>query len=379
MRPTVYNRVLIFLSFAGIFVSGVLSLADYLKKDAPCGPSHGCQMVAEAASSHLLGVPNAYIGLLGYFVLAFLACYRELAGVGGKLGRNSVFVGYGCAAIGTLTSIYLTYISITVIGATCPWCLSSAVIMTLTLFTYMVLGSDIDKASAEPPKDRIGVVLVPVLAFLSIAGVFAASKGMTEMHSDSWQAKADDEANLAGKDAHILNPNGVVTLIEFGDLDCPNCKNLYPQIEQLVANSNGKLRYVFHHFPLFMNPEHPGALPGAVIAEMAAENGDFWKYLQMVCERPGDPHSPEPSADDMIKFGVRLGLKEDVMRSRIVDKNDPARMRVQKDLDLAGEYKVKFTPTFIIMAKGQNVVEVPGSDVFKVLDRPEYKSLLGGN
>jgi protein-disulfide isomerase/uncharacterized membrane protein len=377
VSPTLYNRLLVLFSYAGIFVAGVLSMAARLNLEVPCGVSHGCEAVAQDPSSRLLWhTPNAYFGFVGYIVLAALATYRELAGIGTKFGKASVYLGYVCAAVGTLVSMYLTYTSITVIHATCYWCLMSAVLMTLSLLCYMMLAMNVDKAPAKPPAGMYGLISVPLFAVCAVLGIAAVSRKLQLPDTDPVQVSNSQLAVLIGPDAHVKNPNGVVTVIEFGDLACPNCKHTYPQIEQAVANSNGKMRYAFHHFPLYMNAEHVAALPGAVISEMAAEKGLFWKYLDLAYGGADSPSTPMPTTEDMIQFGVKLGLSEKDIRARMADKSDPAMKRVMADLDLDRLYNIDHTPSFIVMTDSSHTVKVAGSGIFSVLKQAPFKDLL---
>ncbi|MHB8635404.1 MAG: vitamin K epoxide reductase family protein [Fimbriimonadaceae bacterium] len=379
MVATVLNRILLVLGYAGVFVAGVLSLAALLDKEVPCGGSGGCAAVAADASSHMFGFPNAYLGFVGYVLLAGLATYRELAGMSGPKARFSVTLGWAAAALGTIFSIWLTFISVTQIHQTCKWCLASAAIMTATLFAYMFLSQKLDSAPAAAPRSLAGLFLAPALAVASVAGIGVAMANFTAINLNSTDFRAGDIPKLIGPDAHVKNPNGVVTVIEFGDLDCPNCKHVYPQMEQMVLNSGGRLKLVFHNFPLYTLPEHKGALAGAVVSEIAAEKGKFWDYLDAVYGNgAADPNAPPPDANNMITFGVQLGLNRAELEKRIQDVNDPAFRRVKKDLDLAAEFNITQTPAFIVMAKGQKNANVAGSAIFDVLDAQPYKGLIKG-
>jgi uncharacterized membrane protein len=91
--------------------------------DAPVciAGSSGCEIVTSSSHSHLLGVNIAVFGAIGYALL--LAC-ALLRGDGVRMG------GFALALIGFGYSVYLTYISLFDIEATCQWCLISAVLMT---------------------------------------------------------------------------------------------------------------------------------------------------------------------------------------------------------------------------------------------------------
>jgi protein-disulfide isomerase len=74
---------------------------------------------------------------------------------------------------------------------------------------------------------------------------------------------------------HILGPSHArVTIVEFGDFECPNCKQAAPVVKLLLKDFGDRLRFVFRNFPL--EEVHPHALAAAQAAECAAAQGRFW-------------------------------------------------------------------------------------------------------
>lgn len=81
--------------------------------------------------------------------------------------------------------------------------------------------------------------------------------------------------DLVPADAHVFgNPDAPVTIVEFGDFECPYCHDAAPVLRRVVEESGGQVRLVFRHFPLF--EVHPYALTAALAAEAAGEQGRFW-------------------------------------------------------------------------------------------------------
>jgi len=70
------------------------------------------------------------------------------------------------------------------------------------------------------------------------------------------------------------NPEAPHTVVEFGDFECPYCGALKPVLHDLVAGSDGEVRLVWRHFPLYT--VHPFALTAALAAEAAGQQGAFW-------------------------------------------------------------------------------------------------------
>jgi len=116
------------LCVLGLGVSGYLTWTHLAGTDPYCGSAHGCSDVQNSPYSEVVGIPVSVIGLIGYVVLLTLSLLR------GRLGPDvEIYVpvlSFGAALIGVIYSGYLTYLEVSVIGAWCYWCVTSAVIIT---------------------------------------------------------------------------------------------------------------------------------------------------------------------------------------------------------------------------------------------------------
>lgn len=104
-------------------------------------------------------------------------------------------------------------------------------------------------------------------------------------------------------DARLVlgDPAAPVTVTEFGDLECPHCRAAAPPLRRLVEESDGRVRLVWRHFPLF--EVHPHALIAALAAEAAAEHGRFWEMQELLFAQQDRLTEP-----DLRAAGARLGL-----------------------------------------------------------------------
>lgn len=120
------------LAVAGFIVAGYLAYVETQGLPAVCGPVGDCHTVQGSPYARILGVvPVAVLGAAGY--LAILGTWL-LGGLHRKRAHSrAALVVFGIALIGTLFSLYLTYLEPFVIGAVCIWCLGSAAIVTLIL------------------------------------------------------------------------------------------------------------------------------------------------------------------------------------------------------------------------------------------------------
>jgi uncharacterized membrane protein len=131
--PQQVSKLIPILTLAGIVVAGYLTFVERSGSEAFCGPVGDCNIVQGSKYAKLFGViPVGLFGLLGYiFILAawFLA-RRDLE----RISNWAVLALFGMATFGTLFSIYLTFLEPFVLGATCMWCLTSAILITALLW-----------------------------------------------------------------------------------------------------------------------------------------------------------------------------------------------------------------------------------------------------
>jgi uncharacterized membrane protein len=117
------------LALLGLFVAGYLTFVESTGSEAACGPVGDCNAVQQSEYAFLFGVlPVGLLGMLSYIVIlgAWLVGHWGSERMA-DFAQPAIFL---IAFIGTLFSIYLTFLEPFVIGATCAWCLTSAVVIT---------------------------------------------------------------------------------------------------------------------------------------------------------------------------------------------------------------------------------------------------------
>lgn len=121
------------LVVVGAGVAAYLSFIEVTQSEAACGPVGDCNTVNQSEYATLFGfLPVGVLGLVGYASILVFWGFGRLTSRAGK--ERADLALWGLALAGTLFSVYLTFLEPFVIGATCLWCLSSAVIMTLLLW-----------------------------------------------------------------------------------------------------------------------------------------------------------------------------------------------------------------------------------------------------
>ena len=129
------------VAIAGAGIAAYLAYVESRGVPAVCGPVGDCNAVQQSEYAWLFGVlPIGVLGLLGY--AAIIAAWSVARSASGRI---SAWAGLGLLAmtlIGTLFSVYLTFLEPFVIGATCAWCLASAILITLLLWLAAPFGLD---------------------------------------------------------------------------------------------------------------------------------------------------------------------------------------------------------------------------------------------
>lgn len=120
------------LSVIGFGVAGYLAYVETTQTTAVCGPVGDCNTVQQSEYARLFGIlPIGVLGLIGYvaiFISWLMARYAN-----GKAGNMASIALFLLSLFGTFFSIYLTFLEPFVIGATCAWCLASAILMTILM------------------------------------------------------------------------------------------------------------------------------------------------------------------------------------------------------------------------------------------------------
>ena len=127
------NWIVPVLIIIGTGVSIYMGYIELTNTEAVCGPVGDCNSVQQSSYALLFGVlPIGVLGILGYLTIGIFWLFAIIGPT--KWRRNSTFGLLALTSFGTLFSIYLTFLEPFVIGATCAWCLTSAVVMTLLLW-----------------------------------------------------------------------------------------------------------------------------------------------------------------------------------------------------------------------------------------------------
>jgi len=212
-------------------------------------------------------------------------------------------------------------------------------------FTMSLLIAELSYGGSQLDEAKLGILVASILAaILSIAMFHGVS-----MLPREWLGRAEARTSRMIIDlTDAVDPvrdhvrggaDAPLTLVEYGDYECPHCGRAAPVIRQLLDRFDGRLRFVFRHLPL--TDVHPNAALAAEAAEAAGAQGRFWEMHDLLFER-----QDELDVNDLTRYAGELGLdirafEEDLRSGRFS-------ARVGMDVNSAEEAGVAGTPSFFI-------------------------------
>jgi protein-disulfide isomerase len=152
-------------------------------------------------------------------------------------------------------------------------------------------------------------------------------------------------------------PEGAKLLVvEFSDFQCPACRYAEQSLRQVFSVYDGKLRFVFKHFPLRM---HQWAKPAAAAAECAGRQGKFWEYHDRLYDKQDEWTNPK--ADDFFTQYAK-DFKLDVPAWQACRQDPSTAAAYESDMKDGDNAWVGSTPTFFINGRrfigGKNLAEI---------------------
>ena len=138
------------------------------------------------------------------------------------------------------------------------------------------------------------------------------------------------------------NPNAIVTVEEFADLQCPACRGAQPLVKQIIDKYGQQIRFDFKHFPL--RSIHQYTFVAAEAAECAADQGKFWEFEELAYEKQPDLNTKTPT-EWAKSLGLDMELFDRCTRSHI------KKSEIMADYDEGQKKGVQGTPTFFVNGK----------------------------
>lgn len=210
-------------------------------------------------------------------------------------------------------------------------------------FTVSLLIADISFVDPELEDAKLGILGASILASLLAWVVFRllAKPAASTLGTGRVSERLVDLTDSVDPEVdHIRGPvEAHLTLVEYGDYECPYCGRAEPVIRELVRTFGDELTFVFRHLPLVDVHEH--AEMAAEAAEAAAAQGKFWEMHDVLFA-----HQEALDVIDLIGHAQDLGLDVDQFSDDLTSRRFS--MRVARDMVSADESGVAGTPTFFI-------------------------------
>lgn len=202
---------------------------------------------------------------------------------------------------------------------------------------------------------QFAVVIIVIIA--ALVGIFSMTKnkdGQTGGQNSNGQTQPSEHKVGKGTKG--------VTLIEYGDFECPACKSYYPFVKQIKQEYGDEITFQFRHFPL--TQIHPNAFVASRAAEAAGKQGKFFEMHDVLYENQ-DAWKVDPNPSGLFEgYAMQLGLDVEQFKNDV--KSAETNAVINADLKAGQALGANSTPTFVI--NGKKVEENPRSvEEFKKL------------
>ncbi|MFI7349244.1 Na+/H+ antiporter NhaA [Streptomyces sp. NPDC049936] len=211
-------------------------------------------------------------------------------------------------------------------------------------FTVSLLIAAIAFEGEELNQARIGIIATLIGSFAvswavsGVIGLLPAARRTRALLGTS-EPLTDLGVAVDERHDHVRGPaDAAVTLVEYGDFECPYCGQAEGVVRDLLG-SETDVRYVWRHLPL--TDVHPNAQAAAEASEAAARQGRFWDMHDLLMDR-----QDELGERDLLRHARELGLDMEVFREDLARRRGAR--RVAEDVDSADLSGVSGTPTFFV-------------------------------
>ncbi len=196
------------------------------------------------------------------------------------------------------------------------------------------------------------------ISILIIAGVVAL---LAFGPKENTSGKIADNTLLVRDTSHMTGKKDAkVTIVEFGDYECPACAMAEPILKQIISiyGKNPDFNFVFRNFPL---PQHKNSLIAAEAAEAAGEQGKFWEMNSLLYENQSEWSESANPIDIFVKYAGKLGLDKNKFKNEI--ENNKYDSIIEADKADGEAINVSWTPSIYINGELQKTM--PTLEQFK--------------
>lgn len=196
-----------------------------------------------------------------------------------------------------------------------------------------------------------------VITVLIIGGLWIFWKTTT---SPSASGSPEAAISIEADDNILGNENAPVTLIEYGEFQCPACAAYAPFIKQVLDNNDGNVRFIFRHYPL---PQHQNAQIASYAAESAGNQGAFYEYYDILFANQEEWSEAENIEELLTSYAEELELDIEAFKADL--SSEEVMQRIAQDTATGTQAGVNATPTFFI--NGEKIRNPNSLDGFQQL------------
>jgi protein-disulfide isomerase len=180
-----------------------------------------------------------------------------------------------------------------------------------------------------------------ILIFIAVMiGVLAGVGGLLYQFGQAGSKPVED---IAGS-MRYKKGEGSVTLVEFSDFQCPACLSVQEPLKQILAKYEGKVQFIYRHFPL--SSIHKNAQMAAQASEAAYQQGKFWEMHDLLFAKQAEWASLENPKESFGAYATLLGL--DLPKFLSDMESQATKDAVNTDILATARYRLTGTPTFFI-------------------------------
>jgi len=382
--------LLMVVSVIGVAAASILIQHHFVGGDllgCPKNATFDCDAVNRSQYSEIRGIPLSVLGFVTYVIVFGLAMTRMLKGP--VRGAGSMAYAFVLGLFATAFSVYLFYVSKTLLGKLCLYCMVTYGVNFLAfVFSGWALGgpSQLVPAIRRDWEDLgakktlayplLAVILIGFgFALFSPGALFNGPGERSILRAPGLPGKVDVRAITLA--APYKNPGPgpgwskgaekpVLTIVEFADLECPACRRIYAPLSEFVKKHADEVQLVFRHYPLDQkcNPSmrrvlHEYACDAAMAAESAGMQGKFFDYVDSVYRLTDEQGiliaKPDLRQDALRERAKKLGL--DMTQYDAGLTSDESLNKIMVHLADGDAFGVDSTPTLYV--NGRLVKGVP--------------------
>jgi protein-disulfide isomerase len=208
-------------------------------------------------------------------------------------------------------------------------------------------------------KESKIILSISAAVIVGVIFLMAVSPNASNLKVASQSFLIDNAIHITG------NKNAKVTIVEFGDYECPACGAAYPILKKVIDayKGNTDFNFVFRNFPL---SQHKNALIAAESAEAAGAQGKFWEMEGLLYENQNEWSESSAPIDIFINYAKNLGLSTNKFKSEI--ESNKYKSIIETDKSDGNSVNVEWTPTIYINGERQE----------QMLTFEQFKSKIDG-